>query len=140
MADDMEINWTGVYNRLWRLIDAKGNCYFSGPRFLNIIREVNLDLPSYNQLIDERRVAGKSTTRRDYFYDVLMELDEPTRWRAVNLVLNEVEDDAPDHVTEIRALMGGIGNAPTAMVPAGAWNADRLNAFLGACPSNVRRA
>ena len=126
----MRINWAGVYNRLWRLIDEKGDCYFSGPRFLNTVREVSLDVPTYNQFIEQRRAAGKSTSRRDYFSDVLMEFDEPTRWRAVNAVLDEVKQCAPDQVTEILALMGGIGTAPTAMVPANAWNAERLNAFL----------
>jgi hypothetical protein len=76
---DMGINGVGVYNRLWRLIGEKGDCYFSGPRFLNTIREVSLDVPTYNQFIEERRAAGKSMSRKDYFYDALMEFDEPMR-------------------------------------------------------------
>jgi len=101
-----------VYNRLWRVIDAAGKCYFSGPRFLDKLREVNYGLPGYGEFIEERRGAGKSTSRKDYFFDALMELDEPSRWRAVNAILDEVEDCNPDLVSEIRLLMGGAGDAP----------------------------
>ncbi len=126
----MAINWVGVYNRLWRVIDRPGDCYFSGPRFLNKIREVNLDLPGYGQFIEERKGAGKSTSRRDYFYDVLMELEESARCRALSMILADVEHCATDQVSEIRALLGGPGQAPTVTVPREAWNADPLNGFL----------
>lgn len=81
-------------------------------------------------MIETRRQAGKSTSRRDYFFDVLMELDEPTRWRAINAILEEVEPFNPNLVSEIRGAMGGAGTAPTATIPADLWNANRLNAFL----------
>jgi hypothetical protein len=126
----MAINWDRVYSRLWRLIDASGDCYFSGPRFLDKVREVDLDLPGYGRFIESRRLAGKSTSRQNYFYDVLMELDEPARWRAVNAILEEVEHCDSNLVSEIRAAMGGPGAAPTATVRADIWNAERLNGFL----------
>jgi len=124
------INWVGIFNRLWRIIDAPGDCYFSGSRFLDKVREVNLDLPGYSQFIESRRRTSRSTSRRDFFWDVLMELDEPTRWRAVSTILDEVEHCNPNLASEIRALMGGPGVAPTAKVPAEIWNAERLNGFL----------
>lgn len=126
----MAIKWVGVFNRLWQIIDKSGDCYFSGSRFLDKVREVNLDLPGYTQFIANRRTAGKSTSRRDFFYDVLMDLDEPTRWRAVNAILEAVERCDPNLVSEIRGLMGSPAAAPSAIVPAEAWNAERLNGFL----------
>jgi hypothetical protein len=51
----MAINCIGVYNRLWCLIDARGDCYLSGPRFLDQVREVNLDLPGYGEFIEDRQ-------------------------------------------------------------------------------------
>jgi hypothetical protein len=127
----MLIKWAGVFNRLWPLIDAKGDCYFSGPRFLNAVREVSLDVPPYRQFIEERQSRGKSTSRHDFFYDVLMELDEPTRWRAVNAILGQIDGCAAgDQIYEIRAMLGGTTNAPTATIPPSAWNAERLNGFV----------
>lgn len=126
----MAIHWSGIYNRLWRLIDARGQSYFSGPRFLNTIRELNADLPGYNQFIVDRRAAGKSTSRKEYFYDVLMELDESKRWRAVNAILAEVEPCDRNAVEEIRALMNGPSAAPSVLIPANTWGAERLNVFL----------
>jgi hypothetical protein len=59
-----------------------------------------------------------------------MELDEPSRWRAVTAVLEEVEHSDRNLASEIRAQMGGPGTAPTATVPADVWNAERLDGFL----------
>jgi hypothetical protein len=126
----MAINWVGVYNLLWKIIDSKGDCYFSGPRFLDTVREVMLDLPGYGEFIRDRQAAGKSTSRKDYFRDVLMELDEPSRWRVVNAILESVEHCDQNLASEIRISMGGPGAAPTATVPPDLWNATRLNNFL----------
>src|SRR5579862_195192 len=107
----MKINWVRVYNRLWPLIDGPRPAYFSGPRFLDKIREVDLDLPGYDEFINDRRTAGKSTSRKDYFRDVLLlEMDDAGRWRGVNLILEELERSDPSLVSkiaEIRAEMGG---------------------------------
>jgi hypothetical protein len=60
-----------------------------------------------------------------------MELDESTRWRAVNVILGQIEGCAPaNQILEIRAMLGGTTNAPTATIPPVAWNAERLNGFL----------
>jgi hypothetical protein len=46
------MNWTGIWNRLWRLLEMPAPCYFSGPRFLAFIREVDPDLPQYGELME----------------------------------------------------------------------------------------
>lgn len=125
------MNWTGIWNRLWRLIDMPGDCYFSGPRFLAAIREVNLDLPDYGEFIENRRRANRSTSRRDYFREALMELNEPSRIRVVTAVLDQVERCDSDLVADIRAILAGETTGPTGIVPAEMWNADRLNRLLG---------
>jgi hypothetical protein len=124
------MNWVAVFNRLWRLMDDHGPTYFGGPRFLNAIREVREDLPPYAAFMEARRLSGRSTTRRDYFYDLLNDLDEASRWRAINVLLREVEQDAPEAVAEIRGMMGGRVRGPEANVPPDVWNADRLNDYL----------
>src|SRR4051812_3288479 len=125
------MNWTGIWNRLWRIIDSPGECYFSGPRFLNVIRDVNMDLPDYGELIELRRGAGRSTSRKDYFRDILLELDEPLRFRALNAILEQVKHAYPNRVADIRAVIAGGAAGPQGAVPPEAWNADRLNRLLG---------
>lgn len=126
------IKWNAVFTRLMKLMDIQGPTYYSGPRFLNVVRQFNDDLPHYHDFLEERKVLGKSTTRSYYFKDVLMELDEGRRVRAVAAFLDEIEsaEGMAEPVSEIRMLIGGGTLAPTASIPAEAWNADRLNQYL----------
>jgi hypothetical protein len=115
-----------------KLMDEQGETYFSGPRFLSVLRPFNEELPSYRDLMDARNRQGKSNTRAYYFRDLLMELDEGTRVRAVFAFLDEIET-APNmeqRIAEIRVLLGGGTLAPQAVIPAEAWNGDRLNQYL----------
>jgi hypothetical protein len=126
------IKWNAIFTRLMKLMDTEGGSYFSGPRFLGVLREFNEDLPNYSDLMEERRLSGKSTTRAYYFKDLLMELDEGTRIRAVTAFLDVLEtvDGNLLAVSEIRKLLGGTTLAPRASIPAEAWNAERLNSYL----------
>lgn len=73
---------------------------------------------------------GKSTSRKSYFYDILLAFDEDTRVRLLNAILSEVEICGGEKVVELRGLLGGKALAPTAVVPPAAWSADRLNQYL----------
>ena len=122
-----------VYNRLFEIInpnDRSADRYFSGPRFISKVREVEPYFPNYGQYLSERRRNGESTSRRDYFYDILLDLEEAERVRVLNSILNEVEDSAPEKVEELRGVLSGAASAPSAAVSEEAWNADRLNKYL----------
>jgi len=126
------IKWTSVYRKLQTLLDTPGDSYFSGSRFIRVMQDFNPELPDYYQYIEERRREAKSTTRRDFFKEVLNELEEGTRVRAVTALLDESArvDGNAESVSEIRRVLGGGTLAPTASIPAEAWNSDRLNAYL----------
>ena len=124
------LNWTAIFNRLMEILDQQGETYFSGPRFIRKIQEVDPYRSNYTEYLEERRKAGKSSTRRCYYKDLLMELDEGTRVRVVNSILDEVERFDPDHSSAIRKLLGGGTLAPSASIPPEAWNAARLNEYL----------
>jgi len=126
------IKWNAVINRLMNLMDKEGGSYFSGPRFIRAVQKFNEGLPSYTEYIEQRKAAGRSTTRRHYFKDILMELNEGTRVRAAGAILDELEDvdGNATPVSEIRKLLGGETLGPSVTIPAEAWNADRLNAYL----------
>jgi hypothetical protein len=95
----MPTNWRAVFNRLWPVINAPGECYFGGPRFVTAVQDVDADFPSYGELIDQRRQEGKSTSRKDYYYDVLMERPEGDRARIVRNILDVVGNS---HPTQLR--------------------------------------
>lgn len=126
----MATNWVTVFNRLFEIINEKGDCYFSGSRFIGKVRELDPYFPDYQQFIAERNRMGKSTSRKSYFYDILLAFDEDTRVRLLNAILSEVEICGGEKVVELRGLLGGKALAPTAVVPPAAWSADRLNQYL----------
>lgn len=124
------MNWTGIWNRLWRMLDMPAPCYFSGPRFLAFIREANPELPEYGELMEARRQRNLSTSRRDYFRDLFMDLDEGRRPGVVTALLDEIHACDENLATEIRALLAGGAAGPVGNVPPELWNAERLNRLL----------
>jgi hypothetical protein len=126
------INWTAVFNRLMSLMDQQGPSYFSGPRFIKAIQEIDPYLDDYGFYMEQRKVMGQGTSRRDYFKDILMDMKEGDRVRAVVGILNQLQtvDGNAARVSEIRAMLGGGTLAPNASIPAEAWNGDRLNEYL----------
>jgi hypothetical protein len=122
--------WNGIFHGLMKIMDIEGPTYFSGPRFLRKIADVDAYSIPYTEYLAERRAAGHSTTRSVYFRDLLMALDESRRVSVVNSILDDVEGFRPEEAAEVRRLLGGGTTAPMAAVPPKAWNADRLNNYL----------
>ena len=91
MKDGGLLNWTAIFNRLMSLMDQQGPSYFGGPRFIKAVQEIDPYLDDYGLYIDQRKVMGRSTTRRDYFKDILMEMKEGDRVRTVVGILNQLE-------------------------------------------------
>ena len=133
------IKWNAVFVRLMKLMDTPGETYFGGPRFLGVIRQFDEDTPDYYEFLELRKSRGKSTTRALYFKDLLMELDESRRVRAVYAILDEIEtvEGMATPSSEIRKLLGGGTLAPYANVPAELWNGDRLNQYLAAIEAAI---
>lgn len=133
----MAVNWVSVFNRLFEIINQEGDCYFSGSRFIGKVRELDPYFPDYRQYIDERNRTGKSTSRKSYFYDILLGFDEDTRIRLLNSILSDVEGCGGEKAAELRGRLGGKALAPTAVVPPAAWSADRLNEYLTEIDSSI---
>lgn len=75
---DSSYNWVREYNKLLETLNDKDS-YFSGGRFISIIREFDPYFPDYNQFIEHRRQKELSTSRKNYFYDILMSFKEDLR-------------------------------------------------------------
>ncbi len=68
------MNWNEIYNKLFKLKNEQGANYFSGERFISLIKEVEPDFPSYSFYIKQREIDGESTARKDFFRDILFHL------------------------------------------------------------------
>lgn len=94
------------------------------------VKEVDPYFPTYQQFIEQRRAEQKSTTRRDYYYDILLTFDEARRIALINSILNDLDEMAVGKAGELRAILGGSVAGPVAVVPNHGWNAGRLNQYL----------
>ena len=89
--------------------------------------------------MEARRTSGKSTSRKEYFYDILRDLADGARMRVrvIASILDDVERADPNLVSEIRGLMSGTAHAPNVTVPSFAWNAERLNGYLSDIDNSI---
>ena len=126
------MNWVAIFNRLFEIINTQGDTYYGGTRFLNLVREVNYGVPAYQTYIDQRREQNKSTSRRDYYFDLFMEQPENDRIQITNSILDTVQHLEPERSASIRQLLiqPGQVQGPQAVIPADLWNADRLIEYL----------
>lgn len=126
------VNWIAAYNRLFILLDRKDSpTYYSGPSFLRTVQQVDPGSPSYEQLIPVRQRQGKSTSRKSFYWDIILGLPEPQRFQLFRLFIDELEPHAKAEVDAIRAIVFGGGHAvPTTIVPVDLWNSEKLNNSL----------
>lgn len=101
-------NWIEIYNRLFELINEKDDAatYFTGPRFIKVIKEFNPYFPDYTQYIELSNQQGKSTSRKIFYYDILLEQDEPIRLKIIDSILNIVKPFQPEKVIAIEMILG----------------------------------
>lgn len=131
------MNWVRIFNRLFEIINTEGETYFSGSRFISKVREIDPYFESYNQYIDKRNKAGKSTSRKDYFYDILLGFDDQNRVRLINLIINDVRQFSPDKTGELINNLGDSSKIPSPTIQQDLWNADRLNAYLSEIDNRI---
>lgn len=100
--------WIEIYNRLFELINEKENTavYFTGPKFINTVREFLPYHPTYEQYIELRNREGKSTSRRIFYYDILFEQNEHTRRNIIERILELVRPFEKAKTEKIEELLG----------------------------------
>lgn len=124
------MNWVRIFNRLFEIINIEGDTYYSGPAFISIVREVDPYFANYKQYIEERTKYGKSTSRKDYYYDILLSFDEKDRLRIIDAILNKLQKHVPEKVAEIKSEIGGTAAIPVPEIAKEIWNAERLNGYI----------
>ena len=102
------MNWIEIFNRLFEIINDQGDTatYFSGPKFINVVRETEPYFPDYSQYIDQRNKEGKSTSRKIFFYDILIGLNQASRSSVMIRLLDLLRPFKPVQVEQIERLLG----------------------------------
>ena len=127
----MSVNWIAAFNRLFVVIDRDGETYFSGNRFIQLAQEVSFDIPDYQTFIAQRQRQGKSTTRRNFFWDIIASFSEADKLAIFSLFIETLEPHAKEEITELKEFLFGSGSAvPTAAIPSKLSSAEKLSKSL----------
>ena len=104
----ISMNWIEIYNRLFELVNDKDDTatYYTGPKFINTVREFEPYFPDYSQFIEKRNLEGKSTSRKIFYYDILLGLNEELRLKVVNRMLEILKPFKTEKVEKIEELLG----------------------------------
>lgn len=75
-------DWDKAFFKLWKIIGSQETAthYISGPKFYKFIMDLCDDIPpSYSLYIEQRRKKDLSTSRVEYYNDLINHLDEEKR-------------------------------------------------------------
>lgn len=103
----LPMNWIEIYNRFFEIINNQSDTatYFSGPRFIDTVKNFEPYFPNYQQFIEQRNEEGKSTTRKIYYYDILLGLNEDSRTKVIRRILEIVKPFEPGKVEQIENIL-----------------------------------
>lgn len=97
-------DWDKAYNKLWRLIGPQESAkyYIKGPDFYKIILELTDELPpSYGGYMEYLRKKELSTSRVDYYKDLINNLDVQNRFLLYSKVQLYLENEFVSHQEEV---------------------------------------
>lgn len=102
-------NWINIYNRLFEIMDVREDAetYFSGPRFINLVRKYDRYYPDYYQYIRQREQQNVSTTRKVFFEDILAGLSSLNRKKVIDNILGIIRPYDGQRVNQIEILLYG---------------------------------
>ena len=87
-------DWDTTYNKLWRIIGPKESAihYVDGKQFYKFIMDLCDDIPpSYSDFIEQRRKKNLSTSRSQYYRDLINHLPEDKRFDFYAAIQMDIE-------------------------------------------------
>ena len=126
------VNWIAAYNYLFMAFNSENQTlYVGGSTFCRMVQQVDPGSPSYQQLIALRQQQGKSTSRKDFYWDLIQVLPEEQRFRLYRVFVDHVEPHDKAAADNVRNIVFGGGQAvPVTVVPVDLWNSEKLNKSL----------
>jgi len=127
----MTINWITAYNKLFNIINTEGNTYYSGPNFIQLAQQVDDSIPHYQQYLDIRNQSGLSTSRKDFYWDIIKDLSDEQKYQLFRLFIENLDTYDNDYIQNLKAyVFGGTFSVPTTVIPHNIWNSEKLNSSL----------
>ncbi len=126
------MNWLAAFSRLFLLLDKSGTpAYHSGGDFIKVIQQYDQGQPDYSLYIKERNNRGLSTSRKDFYWDILRGLDDSVRLEVFRTFIDIISPHFPTETDELKSYLFGSGNpVPQAVLPQDNWNSEKLNTLL----------
>ena len=123
------MDWLAAFSRLFLILDKKDTpAYHSGSDFIKIIQQYDPGQSGYTLLLKERNRRGLSSSRKDFYWDILQGLDEAVRYKAYRTFIDIVSPHFPKEADELKQYMFSAGNpVPQVKVPANNWSSEKLN-------------
>ncbi len=126
------VNWIAAFNYLFAALNSEDKAlYVGGSTFCRMVQQVDPGSPSYQQLLQLRQSQGKSSSRKDFYWDLIQAQPEPQRFSLYRVFVDHVEPHDKAQADKIRDIVFGGGRAvPTTVVPVDLWNSEKLNNSL----------
>lgn len=108
-------DWDKAYNKLWRIIGPQEGAinYIGGSQFYKYIFDLCDDIPpSYTGFIEQRRKQELSTSRVQYYKDLIDLLDVDKRFELYVNIQLFIEEDSKKDTIEVGELDLPIWDAP----------------------------
>lgn len=102
-------DWEKAYNKLWRIIGPQDSAifYIKGPQFYKFVTDLCEAMnPSYSKYLDSRNKKELSTSRVDYYKDLIELLDEEKRYELyvnIQMYLESTVLDSKETTLDIYA-------------------------------------
>ena len=99
-------NANKIYNKIYKIINQDGENYFSGIRFIDLVKEIDSSFPDYKSYIEQRRTTEQSTTRRDFFREIFLSFTNEQQLEFTRKIIGETRQNNPDEANELSLLIG----------------------------------
>lgn len=127
------MDWLAAFSRLFLILDKKGTpAYHSGSDFIKVIQQYDPGQAGYSLYLKEREKRGLSSSRKDFYWDILQGLEESLRYDVYRTFIDIVSPHFPKEANELKQYLFGAGNpVPKVNVPSNNWNSGKLNETIG---------
>lgn len=133
------MQWISAYSHLFNILNkTETPAYHSGSEFIKVVQSFDRGLPDYSLYMEERKRLNKSTSRKDFYWDILNDLEEPIRFEVFRAFIDIVEPHFPNEAQVLRAYLFGNGQpVPKAKIPDQQWSSDKLNSMLSKIDNTI---
>ncbi|MCW3074050.1 MAG: hypothetical protein JWP69_1119 [Flaviaesturariibacter sp.] len=106
--------WNEIFNRIFAVINNTQHpaTSISGYKFIQYVHELDEFFPTLDQFLDERKASGLSLSKKSYFYDIFMHLDERKRYYLAVRILDVLKPFAADKMHSVEYLLGMVPSKP----------------------------